>query len=252
MTMSDILVVEGVRKSFGQLRAVDEVSFAVRAGEIFGIAGPNGSGKSTLFNIMTAIPFAADGGSVSFDGRRIDRLAPHRICQSGVARTFQKETTFDSLSAYQNVLLGAVYGRGRRDAARFDARARDALGIVGIAETQFDRPAGELSVFDKKRLMIASALATEPRLLLLDEPASGLTKPEVAETADLVRRVNGLGITVLIIEHVLPLLLSLSQRVMVLNQGRELTTGLPDDVMRDERVVEAYLGTRRAHGTARS
>lgn len=249
-TLNDILVVENARKSFGQLRAVDEISFAVRAGEIFGIAGPNGSGKSTLFNIMTAIPFSADGGTFTFDGRRIERLAAHRICQSGVARTFQKETTFDSLSAYQNVLLGAVYGRGRGDAARLAARAREALGFVGIAEAQHDRPGGELSVFDKKRLMIASALATEPRILLLDEPASGLTKPEVDETAALVRRVNQLGVTVLIIEHVLPLLLSLSERVMVLNQGRELTTGLPQDVMRDERVVEAYLGTRRAHGAA--
>ncbi len=250
MAMSDILVVEGARKSFGQLRAVDEVSFAVRAGEIFGIAGPNGSGKSTLFNIITAIPFAADGGVISFDGRRIDRLAPHRICQSGVARTFQKETTFDLLSAYQNVLLGAVYGRGRGAAAQVGARARDALDFVGIAGAQHDRPAGELSVFDKKRLMIASALATDPRLLLLDEPASGLTTPEVDETAALVRRVNQRGVTVLIIEHVLPLLLSLSERVMVLNQGHELITGLPQEVMRDERVIEAYLGTRRAHGAA--
>lgn len=249
--MSDILVVEGARKSFGQLRAVDEVSFAVRPGEIFGIAGPNGSGKSTLFNIITGIPFAADGGRIEFEGRRIEHLAAHRICQGGVARTFQKETTFDSLSAYQNVLLGAVYGRGRGVGADIEARARQALGFVGIASDRIDRPAGELSVFDKKRLMIASALATEPKLLLLDEPASGLTKPEVEETAALVRRVNESGVTVLIIEHVLPLLLSLSERVMVLNQGRELTTGLPHEVMRDERVVEAYLGSRRPHGAAR-
>jgi len=245
--MNDVLIVEDARKSFGQLRAVDGVSFAVREGEIFGIAGPNGSGKSTLFNIITSIPFPPDGGRISFEGRRIDRLAPHRICQLGVARTFQKETTFESLSTIQNAVLGAVYGHGRGGgAAGLEARARAALGFVGIDEAQFGRPAGELSVFDKKRLMIASALTTQPRLLLLDEPASGLTKPEVTETAGLVRRVNQQGVSVLIIEHVLPLLLSLSERVMVLNQGKELVTGLPGEVMRNPEVIEAYLGSRSA------
>lgn len=250
--MSDILVVEGARKSFGQLRAVDEVSFAVRAGEIFGIAGPNGSGKSTLFNIITAIPFAPDGGRISFEGQAISRLSPHKICRLGVARTFQKETTFESLTALQNAALGAVYGRDAAQSEGADARTREALEFVGIAPEQHHRPAGELSVFDKKRLMIASALATGPKLLLLDEPASGLTKPEVDETAALVRRINGQGISVLIIEHVLPLLLSLSERVMVLNQGRELITDLPDKVMTDERVIEAYLGSRGRRDIAHS
>jgi branched-chain amino acid transport system ATP-binding protein len=243
--MTDVLIVEDARKSFGQLRAVDAVSFAVREGEIFGIAGPNGSGKSTLFNVITSIPFPPDGGRISFGGRRIDRLTPHRICQLGIARTFQKETTFESLSALQNAVLGAVYGHERgRGLAETEARAREALAFVGIDEAQFDRPAGELSVFDKKRLMIASALTTQPRLLLLDEPASGLTKPEVEETAALVRRVNQQGVSVLIIEHVLPLLLSLSERVMLHNQGRELVTGLPGEVMRNADVNEAYLGSR--------
>jgi branched-chain amino acid transport system ATP-binding protein len=131
-------------------------------------------------------------------------------------------------------------------------RTRDALDFVGITPEQHERPAGELSVFDKKRLMIASALATGPKLLLLDEPASGLTKPEVDETAALVRRINMLGVSVLIIEHVLPLLLSLSERVMVLNQGRELITDLPDKVMTDERVIEAYLGSRGRRDIAHS
>ena len=250
--MSDILVVEGVRKSFGQLRAVDDVSFSVRSGEIFGIAGPNGSGKSTLFNIITSIPFASDAGRIQFDGHAINRMPANQICRLGIARTFQKETTFESLTALQNATLGAVYGHARGQAGDVAARTRDALEFVGIAPESHDRPAGELSVFDKKRLMIASALATGPKLLLLDEPASGLTKPEVEETATLVRRINTLGVSVLIIEHVLPLLLSLSERVMVLNQGRELVTDLPDKVMSDERVIEAYLGSRGRRAAAHS
>lgn len=247
--MDQILIVEDACKLFGSLRAVDNVSFGVEAGEIFGIAGPNGSGKSTLFNIITSIPFPADAGRIVFDGRAIHRMRANQICRAGVARTFQKETAFDSLSTFDNVVLGSVYGLGRAGAGgEAGEAAREALVFVGIEDDQFHRPAGELSVFDKKRLMLASALATRPRVLLLDEPASGLTQPEIDQTIELVRRVNGEGVTVLLIEHVLPLLLSVSNRLMVLNQGQELVTGDPDAVMRDERVVEAYLGSSRAHG----
>jgi branched-chain amino acid transport system ATP-binding protein len=242
--MDDILIVEGACKSFGQLRAIDDVSFSVRTGEIFGIAGPNGSGKSTLFNVITSIPFQADLGRILFESRPIEHMAANRICRAGIARTFQKETTFDTLSTFDNAMLGAVYGQHRPDNGAIEQRTLDALAFVGISEREYGRPAGELAVFDKKRLMLASALATQPRLLLLDEPASGLTKPEVEETAALVRRINKLGVSVLIIEHVLPLLHSLSGRLMVLNQGREVITGMPEEVMRDPRVVEAYLGRR--------
>jgi len=244
--MDPILTVDAVSKSFGSLRAVDQVSFAVEAGEIFGIAGPNGSGKSTLFNIITSIPFPADSGRIIFDGRQIERRGANKICRTGLARTFQKETAFDTLSALDNVLLGAVYGHHVKSGDDLE-NAHEALAFVGIDATQFSRPAAELSVFDKKRLMLASALATRPRVLLMDEPASGLTKPEIDETIDLIHRLNQDGITVLVIEHDLPLLLTVSQRLMVLNQGSELMTGTPDEVMRDQRVVEAYLGTRARH-----
>src|SRR5262249_17790544 len=162
--MTDILVVEGARKSFGQLRAVDDVSFSVREGEIFGIAGPNGSGKSTLFNVITSIPFPADRGRILFEGRPIERMRPNRICRAGIARTFQKETTFDTLSAFDNAVLGAVYGHERPGSGAVERRALDALAFVGIPESEHARPASELAVFDKKRLMLASALATQPRL----------------------------------------------------------------------------------------
>ena len=245
--MNDILAVEGVNKSFGSLRAVDQVSFAVEPGEIFGIAGPNGSGKSTLFNIMTSIPFPSDAGRIVFDGTAIQRMRPNEICRAGIARTFQKETAFDSLSAFDNVRVGSVYGHAPGDRGEVAQACRKALDSVGIEPDQFDRPASELSVFDKKRLMLASALASGPRLLLMDEPASGLTKPEIDQTVDLIRKVNAEGVTVLVIEHVLPLLLTVSQRLMVLNQGEVLVIGAPEQVMKDERVVEAYLGSRARH-----
>jgi branched-chain amino acid transport system ATP-binding protein len=243
-TPDEILTVEGVVKAFGALRAVDGIGFSVRRGEIFGVAGPNGSGKSTLFNLITSIPFAADSGSIRFEGVAIERMAPHRICRLGVARTFQKDAEFSTLSVYDNVVTGAVYGREGRGAGDDRQAAHEALAFVGLPGSDHDRLAGELSVFDKKRLMIASALAARPRLLLLDEPASGLTKPEIDSLIHLIRRINATGVTVLLIEHVLPLLLTVSQRLMVLNQGRVLTTGLPDDVVRDDRVIEAYLGSR--------
>ncbi len=245
--MEPILVADRVSKSFGSLRAVDEVSFEVAPQEIFGIAGPNGSGKSTLFNIITSIPFPADSGRVVFEGKEIQRMRANQVCRSGLARTFQKETAFDTLSTLDNVILGATYGGGAGEYGASREAAAEALAFVGIGEEQFARPASELSVFDKKRLMIASAIVTKPRVLLLDEPASGLTKLEIDETIDLIRRLNESGITVLVIEHVLPLLLTVSARLLVLNHGSELTTGTPDDVIRDPRVVEAYLGSRAKH-----
>lgn len=240
-----LLEVDGVIKSFGDLRAVDGVSFTVREGEIFGIAGPNGSGKSTLFNIITGIPFRLDHGRVLFDGREIQRLRPHAIARAGLARTFQRETSFDSLSLFENALLGVTYGLAHlRGAARREAVA-EALAFVGFDSADFDRPAAALSVYERKCLMLGSALAMQPRMLLLDEPASSLTRPEIETTIALIREVAARGITILLIEHVLTLLLALSQNLLVLNQGQILAEGPPDAVVADPRVVEAYLGRRR-------
>ena len=248
--MSDILSARGVTKSFGKLVAVNDLSFDVQEGEIFGIAGPNGSGKSTLFNVLTRIPFGPDGGEIRYRGERIERKPPHVICRLGVARTFQKETVFDSLSVFQNALMGSVYGQGRAAPSR--EAAEDALEFVGLSD-KLSRPAEVLTVFEKKLLMLASAIATQPDLLLLDEPASSLTPPEIQQLTDLIGAVNARGVTVMVIEHVLPLLLSVSERLLVLNYGEKLVLGEPEDVIRDERVIEAYLGTRAKHpGAARA
>ena len=243
--MADILVVDSALKTFGALRAVDGVSLSVRDGEIFGVAGPNGSGKSTLFNIITSIPFHADAGQIAFDGKSIERMPAYQICREGIARTFQTETDFETLSLLDNVKLGTVYGHGSglSEAERVSL-AVEMLEFVGLTE-DYDQPSADISVFDKKRLMIASALATRPRLLLLDEPASGLTRPEIRETVKLIRKLNEAGLTILLIEHVLPLLLTVSHRLMVLNFGQVLAEGDPQDVVKKPEVMEAYLGTRR-------
>ncbi|RST87791.1 ABC transporter ATP-binding protein [Aquibium carbonis] len=241
-----LLAVEGVCKAFGSLKAVDEVSFTVAPGEIFGIAGPNGSGKSTLFNLITGIPFAPDRGRIVFDGDDIQGKPGHAIARLGLARTFQRETSFDGLTMFENVLIGASYGKPDRAAAAARDAAAEALEFVGLESRSFGRLAGELSVFDRKCLMLATAIAMEPKMLLLDEPASSLTRPEIETSIGLIRRTAARGITIVLIEHVLTFLMSLSQHLLVLNQGRVLAAGEPATVIADERVIEAYLGTRRA------
>ncbi|MEI5676731.1 ABC transporter ATP-binding protein [Mesorhizobium sp. CGMCC 1.15528] len=240
-----LLEVEDVSKAFGSLKAVDGVSFKVEAGEIFGVAGPNGSGKSTLFNVITGIPFGPDRGRVKLGGVEIQGKSGNEIARLGLARTFQRETSFDGLTVFENALMGAGYGKPGRAESEVRERAAEALEFVGLTSVGFGRLAGELSVFDRKCLMLATAIAMEPRVLLLDEPASSLTKPEIETSIGLIRRTAERGITIVLIEHVLTFLMSLSQHLMVLNQGRVLAAGEPKTVIADERVVEAYLGTRR-------
>jgi branched-chain amino acid transport system ATP-binding protein len=240
-----ILELRSVARSFGGLRAVDGVSLSVAAGEMLGIAGPNGSGKSTLFNLATGIPYGPSGGEVWLDGTRIDGWPAHRIARAGMARTFQKDAEFPDLNAVETVMLGAVYAAGLspRDAP---ARAAEALDRVRFDPARRGMRTDALSVFEKKQLMIASALAARPRLLMLDEPASGLTRPEIEDLDALLVAINASGVTVVLIEHVLSLLLSISQRLVVLNQGRVLAEGEPRAVIRDPGVIEAYLGGRAA------
>lgn len=240
-----ILEAKNVTKSFGALTAVDDVSFAVEEGKMFGIAGPNGSGKSTLFNTLTGIPFGPDAGDVIFDGRSIAKMPAHEIARLGLTRTFQKDAEFPTLSALDNILVGAVYleNVGAKEGME---RAKVYAEVVGLPMDRLDEPAGNLSVFEKKLLMLASALVGDPRALLLDEPASGLTKPEVQAFDDILRKVNEGGVTIVLIEHILPLLVSISESLMVLDYGRVIARGEPHEVLRDPAVVEAYLGNRKA------
>jgi branched-chain amino acid transport system ATP-binding protein len=240
--MSAILSVEGVTKSFGRLIAVDDVGFDVAEGEIYGIAGPNGAGKTTLFNLITGIPFHADHGRITFQGRSIEAMPPHQIYHSGVARTFQKETAFDTLSVEQNVRVSAVFGRAHQQES-YEQEVTRALDLLDLRPVRH-RIAGDLPLYAKKRLMIASAVVSNPRLLMLDEPAGGLSAVELAEVEKLILSLRQSGITIVIIEHVLPLLFGVSDRVMIMDFGQKIAEGPPQAVARDDAVIEAYLGQR--------
>ena len=243
--MSDILSVRGMSKSFGALRAINGLSFSLGYGEILGIAGPNGSGKSTLFNILTKNPFGPDRGDLTLDGKSLNGLSARQIVEAGLVRIFQTETDFETLTVLQNILVAmpdADFRAGRKAA---EDRAMETLAYVGLAD-QHGRIASEITVYDRKKLMIASALACRPKVLLLDEPAAGLSRPEVEEVIELIRKINAGGVSIIVIEHIISLLVSVSQRLLVLNFGELLALGAPQDVIRDRRVIEAYLGSAAA------
>jgi branched-chain amino acid transport system ATP-binding protein len=243
MSNNPILEIQQVNKSFGGLKALDNVSFSVQPGELLGIAGPNGSGKSTLFNVISRIPFGVDSGTILFNGQRIDGMKAHHIAALGLARTFQKDAEFPNLSARETIDLAAVYGARIKKPRRL---IEEQLELLEFDLSRIDMPTTELSVYDRKQTMIASALVMKPKVLMLDEPASGLTKPEIESLDRLLRKINNNSVTVVLIEHVLTLLLSVAQRLIVLNEGKLLAQGDPKAVFSDPLVIDAYLGKRAA------
>jgi len=241
--MAPLLSVESSTKRFGGLLANRKVSLAIEAGEIVGLIGPNGAGKTTLFNCVTGY-MHPDEGRIIFDGTDITHTRPERICRLGVARTWQVVRAFGRMTALENVVCGALQRTNRIGEAR--ARARELLEFSDLRGKD-DMFAATLTLADKKRLEIARALATRPKLLLLDEAMSGLTPMEVAAAVRLVRRIHSeMRVTICVVEHVMEVVMPLSHRVIVLDYGVKIADGPPQAVVRDEEVIRAYLGERRA------
>jgi branched-chain amino acid transport system ATP-binding protein len=246
--MTALLSLELVSRRFGGLNAVDRVSFDVRAGEIVGLIGPNGAGKTTLVNVITGV-HPATAGRVRFDARDITRASSHQIARAGIARTFQVVQPFPKMSVIENVAAGALFCGHAGNVREAQALAREHLKFTGLANLP-ERPAATLTLAWRKRLELAKGLAMQPRLLMLDEVNAGLNPAEIAEALDMIRRIAELGVTIILIEHLMKVVLSISHRLIVLHHGQLIAQGEPREIVRDKRVIEAYLGSKYAAAAA--
>jgi branched-chain amino acid transport system ATP-binding protein len=240
------LELRGVTKRFGGVAAVDGVSFEIAKGEIVGIIGPNGAGKTTLLNCISGL-HRLDGGDIRWQGESIAGVAPHRIARIGIGRTFQIVRPFGSMTVRENAAVGAMFGSdaARRGPKEAFEMADQVLELVGL-EAKAGHPVSSLTIPDRKRLEVARAVATKPQLLLLDEVMAGLNNVEIDEALEMVRAVHATGVTVLLIEHVMRVIVGVCRRAVVLDFGQVLAEGEPEVVLRDERVIQAYLGERYA------
>jgi branched-chain amino acid transport system ATP-binding protein len=242
--MSALLELDDVTRRFGGLNAVEGVSFSVAQGEILGLIGPNGAGKTTLINLITGV-HPANRGRVRFDGQDITRRRPHQIARLGIARTFQVVQPFPKMTVLENAAAGALFSGGAGSVRQAHAIAREHLEFTGLADMA-DRPAAALTLARRKRLELAKSLAMKPRLLMLDEVNAGLNPTEIAEALDMIRKIASLGVTIIVIEHLMKVVLSISHRLVVLHHGQLIAQGEPHAVVGDKAVIEAYLGSKYA------
>ena len=236
-----ILEGQGVTKYFGGLAAVSNVDFHVDRGEILGLIGPNGAGKTTLFNLVSAA-FPLSSGEIRFKDRKISGLKPHRICKTGISRTFQETKVFPNMSVLQNVLVGAFFGTPNLVSGAGAAReATEALDFVGLSAMGAN-PVNDLTLVNQKRVEVARALATKPELLLLDELMAGLNAAEVSEAMELVTKIRDTGITIFMVEHVMKAIMGICERIIVLHHGEKICEGTPKEIAGNKQVIEIYLG----------
>ncbi|GAA6142719.1 ABC transporter ATP-binding protein [Hydrogenophaga sp. 5NK40-0174] len=239
MSATPLLKLAAVSKRFGAVTVTNDVSLSVREGETLGILGPNGAGKTTLFNLISG-DVAADGGRIEFDGKDISDLKPHQRCRAGIGRSYQVPQPFGHMSVFENLVTAACFG-GDQSEKQAWATAVEVLEKTGLSD-QANQPAGGLTLLNRKRLELARALSTRPKLLLLDEIAGGLTEHEARELVDELKRIKAEGVTMVWIEHVVHALLSIADRLFVINFGSKLAEGEPQAVMNDEDVRRVYMG----------
>ena len=243
-----ILEGEGVTKNFGGLAAVSDVDFNVDQGEIVGLIGPNGAGKTTLFNLISAA-LTLKSGEIKFKGQSITGLKPHQICRMGLARTFQSVKIFPNMPVLNNILMGSYFGMPPgMSSAGPERDAKALMEFVGLPEAG-TIPARDLTLVNQKRLEIAGALATNPEVLLLDELMAGLNHTEMAQAVELITRIRNKGITIIMIEHVMRVIMSICDRILVLHHGRKIAEGTPQEIATSETVIKVYLGEKAHAGS---
>lgn len=239
-----MLSIKKVSKHFGSITAVKDVSFRIKKGAIVGLVGPNGAGKSTLLNVVSGV-YSPSSGSIVFDGRDITNLSPNKVCKLGIAKTFQLVHSFPELSTFQNVLVGALFGNsGKISFMEARDKVEKNLEFVGYPLDKKNYPVKNLNVVELKRVQLARALATDPKLLLLDEVTTGLNPKESNDAISLIQKIREFGITILMVEHVMRVIMNVSDSIVVLHHGEKIAEGTPAEISKNENVINSYLGER--------